>query len=182
MICAAAISLAIIISLLHKIDRIRRTFNRYMRSFRHRDSLMDESVDLVVGILRELMEQAVTSTGSLSPNLFINRLTRTLFLNPVNPKSVFHNLDVIADCRFYGVINYLRENNYRLTQDDLVFCSLICFDFTEPAISLLYGYTSVQSYYNRRSRLRVKLGIDKDGEHIRTYLKNLIQTLEPEKL
>lgn len=175
-----AISLAAVVVLQLRLDRTRRVFARYMKCFRQRDAVMDESIDLVIGIVRELLEVAATS--SIDKDLFMRRLSRALFLNPEDPKSVVHNLDVIADCRFYGVMTHLKENNYRLSKDDLIFCSMICFDFTQPVISMLYGHTNDQSYYNRRLRLRNRLGINKDGEHIRTYLKHLTQTLKPEKL
>jgi len=141
---------------------------------------MDEIIDQVVGIVRELLEMAATS--SVTQDLFMHRLSRHLFLHPKNPKSLIRHLDKLADFRYYGVITFLSENNYRLTQDDLILCSMICFDFSQAVISMLYGYSGNQSYYNRRNRLREKLGISKDGEHIRTYLMRLTQRLSPEKL
>jgi len=178
-VCALAVLSAIIIFLSVKLSRERKRFARYLEYVRKRDSHLNEAIDLTVGIIKELSELAVTS--SLQADPFIYRLTHRLLLDPSNPESVVHNFDTLADCRYYGVLSDLRDDNEKLSDEDILFCSLICFDFSPAVISMLYGHTHTQSYYNRRSRVRKRLGINHEGDHIRTYLKQRIALLSQTK-
>lgn len=170
----AALS-AVVIVLVVKLVKSANRHSRYVEYVRIHDSLSNEAIDLTVGIVKELLDLAVTS--SFKPDPFTYRLTQRMFVNPNRPESIVHNFDHLADCRFYGVLTDLRSSNGKLSDEDILFCSLICFDFSPAAISMLYNHTNSQSYYNRRSRLRKRLGIRFEGDHIRTFLNERIALL-----
>ena len=61
--------------------------------------------------------------------------------------------------KYYGVVDYLKAHYPELRKQNLDLCCLLCFGFSQHGICYLYNYEDIGSFYNKRSRLRKKLGL-----------------------
>jgi len=174
-ICAFAVLATLSLFLIVELVKTRRRLRSYVDSVRVRDRSTNEAIDGTVAILKQLLELAVTSDFKSNP--FLYRLVNKLLLPPNNPRSIFHHFDKVADCRYYGVLSEMRKKYGNLTEDDLLFCSFICFGFNPSAITLIYGHKNLQSYYNKRCRLRKRMGLGNEADHIKTYLQERMEIL-----
>ena len=82
----------------------------------------------------------------------------------------------IANKKHNGVINYL-QNNYKLSTFEIDLCSMICLGFNIDTIRVIYGHENMQSIYNKRSKLKLKLGATGSVEE---FINNLIINLAKE--
>lgn len=105
--------------------------------------------------LKDLMDYAYISEST--PEKFYKRFRE--YLNQCRQdESSFNDLQFIANKKYHGIIDYLKEVCPNLTQTELNYCSMICLGFTTNAIRVMYGHKNSTSIYNKRSRILEKLG------------------------
>lgn len=92
----------------------------------------------------------------------------------------FGELHEIVNEKFNGIVNYLKEIHPTLTDDELSLCCLICFGFTNTQISILFGYTNSNSIFNKRHKVRKKMGLWPNYDSLETYLIQLADELKRE--
>lgn len=68
----------------------------------------------------------------------------------------------IADWQHNGVITRLRLRYPSLNDEELYMCALIALDFPMGSIKFIYNHASEESMYNKRARLKKKLGLGPD--------------------
>ena len=76
------------------------------------------------------------------------------------PNDGFSDIRYIANKMNNRFIDYLSTNFPQLTENDLDFCAMICMNFSANSMRLIYGHTNLTSIFNKRKRLREKLGIN----------------------
>lgn len=109
------------------------------------------------------------------PALFYEEFKKYVIINP-NAQYAFSDIQYVVNKTCFGVIDYLRKNYPDLTGFDLDLCSLLCFGFSQNGIRLIYEHKNNYSLYNKRSKLRKKLGLQA-GEQIEHFLQTLIVEL-----
>lgn len=126
--------------------------------------------------------------------LHIQRLVDYLFLYENNPdefkKKVrvgvvqakkdeyFGELHEIVNDRYHGVVDELKRLHPSLTADELNLCCLICFGFNNNQIGILFGYTNANSIFNKRHKVRKKMGLWPNYESLEAYLSQIISDLK----
>ena len=131
------------------------------------------AVESVVAILREIAD--ATSLSGDNPQLLLTKMRRYLFSDPsANPHSVVGRMRSLADLHCNGVISTLEKSHPKLQEEDLTLCSLICLRFSPISIQKIYSQSNPGSYYNRRSRLRRRIGLSEGGATLETYLVNMV--------
>ena len=106
------------------------------------------------------------------PALFYEEFKKYVIINP-NAQYAFSDIQYVVNKTCFGVIDYLRKNYPDLTGFDLDLCSLLCFGFSQNGIRMIYEHKNNYSLYNKRSKLRKKLGLQA-GEQIEHFLRTLI--------
>ena len=106
------------------------------------------------------------------PALFYEEFKKYVIINP-NAQYAFSDIQYVVNKTCFGVIDYLRKNYPDLTGVDLDLCSLLCFGFSQNGIRMIYEHKNNYSLYNKRSKLRKKLGLQA-GEQIEHFLRTLI--------
>ncbi len=79
--------------------------------------------------------------------------------------------------KYAGVVDYLKEHYPTLSEDELNICCLICFGFNNNQIGILFGYTNPNSIFNKRHKLRKKMGLWPNYESLEAYLSQLVADL-----
>lgn len=110
------------------------------------------------------------------PAQFYEAFKKYVIINP-NAQYAFSDIQYVVNKTCFGVIDYLKANYPDLTPFDLDLCSLLCFGFSQNGIRMIYEHKNTYSIYNKRSKLRKKLGLQ-PGEHIETFLKTLVEKLK----
>ena len=75
----------------------------------------------------------------------------------------------------HGIIDYLEQHYPNLTEENLRYCALICAGFETDELAILWEISS-DSIYKRRTRLRQKLGIEKNQD-LKLFFNELIREL-----
>ena len=136
----------------------------------------------------EKMQNTICNINSLlesvpiyktKPMKFIELFTAKMYTSANDDKAHLH-LRYIANKKYNGVIEYL-QNNYDLSLFEIDLCSMICLGFSIDTVRVLYNHDNVRSIYNKRSKLRAKLGIS-SKDHIEPFLNDLITQLAEGKL
>lgn len=126
-------------------------------------------------MLRDLTETAAQCGDD--PKLLFRKFNSYIFTGPDGRQSILRYIQPIANYQCHGIIDFLRKINPKLTEDDLTFCSLICLGFAPNSIQMIYGQSNTASFYNRRSRLRRKLGAADGDRALEALLTEMITEL-----
>ena len=86
------------------------------------------------------------------------------------------DLQYIVNQKYFGIIDYLKARYPDLNKHDLDLCALMCFGFSHAGICYLYDYSTLGSFYNKRSRLRRKLHLSQE-EKIEDFISRQIAEL-----
>lgn len=109
------------------------------------------------------------------PDRFYEEFKQYVIINP-NAQYAFSDIRYVVNKTCFGVIDYLHANYPDLTSFDLDLCSLLCFGFSQNGIRMIYEHKNNYSLYNKRSKLRKKLGLAA-GVQIEHFLQALIVEL-----
>lgn len=121
----------------------------------------------------------VETTQSTNSATFVKQFQNYVKVN-VRSDISLSDLQYVVNKNYHGIIDYLEVNYPKLTKQDLDLCSLLCFGFSQYGICYIYG-TEIQSFYNRRHRLRERLGLEKN-QNIELFIKDLMRKLEQEQM
>lgn len=105
-------------------------------------------------VLRNWVDKAET----MKPALFMKSFRDCMTVN-VKSKHALSDLQYVVNRKYFGVVDYLKAHYPELRKQDLDLCCLLCFGFSQHGICYLYNYEDIGSFYNKRSRLRKKLGL-----------------------
>ena len=109
-------------------------------------------------VLRNWVDKAET----MKPALFMKSFRDYMTVN-VKSKHALSDLQYVVNRKYFGVVDYLKAHYPELRKQDLDLCCLLCFGFSQHGICYLYNYEDIGSFYNKRSRLRKKLGLPPSG-------------------
>ncbi|MDR2979164.1 MAG: hypothetical protein LBV02_01780 [Bacteroidales bacterium] len=95
----------------------------------------------------------------------------------VERDNYFGALQDVVNEKYVGVIDYLKLEYPTLTEDELNLCSLLCFEFDNSLIGVIFGHTNPKSVFNKRLQLRKKLGVV-NSDSLETHLSKVIADLQ----
>lgn len=121
--------------------------------------------------MRSMVEKAV----GMKPAEFLRRFREAMTEN-TKSRNGLSDLQYVVNKKYCGIIDYLKIHYPGLSKQDLDLCSLLCFGFSQHGICFLYDYDDIGSFYNKRSRLRQKLGIPQDSS-IEEFIEELLGQL-----
>ena len=127
-------------------------------------------IEATLGDINKLLKTAYTYQKS--PETFIAAF-KNIMSSSANDEKAHIHIRYIANKKHSGVISYL-QNNYNLSTFEIDLCSMICLGFNIDTIRVIYGHENMQSIYNKRSKLKLKL---KTSGSIEEFLNDLIITL-----
>mgnify|MGYP002526186153 FL=1 len=126
-------------------------------------------------VLRNWVDKAET----MKPALFMKSFRDYMTVN-VKSKHALSNLQYVVNRKYFGVVDYLKAHYPELRKQDLDLCCLLCFGFSQHGICYLYNYEDIGSFYNKRSRLRKKLGLPPERT-LESFIAELLAELAPKE-
>lgn len=179
MTAIAVIFVSAFIIILFNYLRLRKKHRTEVPFLRQRlqeqEALSCEVLDYTVRILDSLMETAALSGDN--SQLLMTKLRRFIFTGDESHQGIIRYMQPIANFLCHGIVNLLRDINPKLTEEDLTFCSLLCLGFAPNSIQMLYGQSNPASFYNRRSRIRRKLGLQDGDRSLESLLNEMVTEL-----
>lgn len=136
--------------------------------------LFDALEERVV-VLRNWVDKAET----MKPALFMKSFRDYMTVN-VKSKHALSDLQYVVNRKYFGVVDYLKAHYPELRKQDLDLCCLLCFGFSQHGICYLYNYEDIGSFYNKRSRLRKKLGLPPERT-LESFIAELLAGLAPKE-
>lgn len=137
--------------------------------------LFDALEERMVVVLRNWVDKAET----MKPALFMKSFRDYMTVN-VKSKHALSDLQYVVNRKYYGVVDYLKAHYPELRKQDLDLCCLLCFGFSQHGICYLYNYEDIGSFYNKRSRLRKKLGLPPERT-LESFIAELLAELAPKE-
>lgn len=126
-------------------------------------------------VLRNWVDKAET----MKPALFMKSFRDYMTVN-VKSKHALSDLQYVVNRKYFGVVDYLKAHYPELRKQDLDLCCLLCFGFSQHGICYLYNYEDIGSCYNKRSRLRKKLGLPPERT-LESFIAELLAELAPKE-
>lgn len=126
-------------------------------------------------VLRNWVDKAET----MKPALFMKSFRDYMTVN-VKSKHALSDLQYVVNRKYYGVVDYLKAHYPELRKQDLDLCCLLCFGFSQHGICYLYNYEDIGPFYNKRSRLRKKLGLPPERT-LESFIAELLAELAPKE-
>lgn len=126
-------------------------------------------------VLRNWVDKAET----MKPALFMKSFRDYMTVN-VKSKHALSDLQYVVNRKYFGVVDYLKAHYPELRKQDLDLCCLLCFGFSQHGICYLYNYEDIGSFYNKRSRLRKKLGLPPERT-LESFIAELLAELVPKE-
>ncbi len=159
--------------------RWKRAFQGLSASVDGHDRMAFKAIDAVMGIFLTMLD--IGAMHGMSGDLLRRELNRSVFVNPEIDGNLLSDISLLADYRFGGVISYLRRTGKRLNENDLKFCSLLCFRTSAIGMMKLYNHTNPACYYNRRGRIMRRIGLPKGKHTLERFLFETMESLSPTK-
>jgi tetratricopeptide (TPR) repeat protein len=94
----------------------------------------------------------------------------------------FGELQEVVNIKYAGIVDHLKKRFPSLSEDELNLCCLICFGVNSNQIGFLFGYTNPHSIFNKRHKLREKMGLWPKYDSLEAYLTLLISELRSEAI
>lgn len=126
-------------------------------------------------VLRNWVDKAET----MKPALFMKSFRDYMTVN-VKSKHALSDLQYVVNRKYFGVVDYLKAHYPELRKQDLDLCCLLCFGFSQHGFCYLYNYEDIGSFYNKRSRLRKKLGLPPERT-LESFIAELLAGLAPKE-
>lgn len=126
-------------------------------------------------VLRNWVDKAET----MKPALFMKSFRDYMTVN-VKSKHALSDLQYVVNRKYFGVVDYLKAHYPEQRKQDLDLCCLLCFGFSQHGICYLYNYEDIGSFYNKRSRLRKKLGLPPERT-LESFIAELLAELAPKE-
>lgn len=100
-----------------------------------------------------------TASKRERPAEFLSAFKRYIHIENGRLPDAFGDVIEIADFYYNGIITRLRLQYPALNEEELYMCALIALDFPIGSIKFIYNHASDDSMYNKRARLKKKLGL-----------------------
>lgn len=127
-------------------------------------------------VLRNWVDKAET----MKPALFMKSFRDYMTVNVKSKHALSDLLQYVVNRKYFGVVDYLKAHYPELRKQDLDLCCLLCFGFSQHGICYLYNYEDIGSFYNKRSRLRKKLGLPPERT-LESFIAELLAELAPKE-
>ena len=116
-----------------------------------------------IQILAELMADVANAAAHSgdSAHLLAKRLDRIFSFDSGEARSFKDAFFVIADLSNAGLLTALADRFPNLTHTELALCGMIRLGLDPACISKVLGYDHEQTFYNRRTDIRKKMGLDR---------------------
>lgn len=112
------------------------------------------------------------------PEEFLAAFKRYINIENGRLPDAFGDIIEIANLYHNGVVDRLRSDYPSLNEEELYMCALIALDFPMSSIKFIYNHASEDSMYNKRSRLKKKLGLAPDERPEKFIKLMLLQPLQ----
>lgn len=195
---SSILSLAVISVLIISIKRRRQKYLDMeidIERLTSQISELDDLRDTLSNVLDQKVERETRLQEVLTNKIqYIKSIAEYLFVYDKRPQDFkrkidaaviqagkdkyFGELQEVVNEKYAGIVDYLKHEYPTLTEDELNICSLVCFGFHNNEIGVLFGYTNANSIFNKRHRLRKKLGLWPKYESLEAYLSNLVSDLQ----
>ncbi len=197
-IVLGAFGISVVLGLMISEARKRRKKNQDLQAdIDGLRSQMGDFADLEdkLSVMLDMQVEKETRLQEVLTNkmLHIQKLVDYLFLYENNPDEFkkkiriavvqakkdeyFGELHEIVNDRYYGIVDHLKRLHPSLSNDELSLCCLICFGFNNNQIGILFGYTNANSIFNKRHKIRKKMGLWPNYESLEAYLTQVISDL-----
>jgi ATP/maltotriose-dependent transcriptional regulator MalT len=137
--------------------------------------------------LQEILLRRMSHVQNMAEYLHLYENNPDEFKKKVHTKIVkaerdtyFGELQEIVNEKYAGIVDYLKESFPLLSEDELNFCCLLCFGFSNSQIAILFRLTNPSSMYNKRHMVRQKMGLCSTYKSLEAYLTQLISELRSE--
>lgn len=107
--------------------------------------------------LRKILEYA--SMFENNPSALYERLRKSFKFDYKKSGSFFNDLFDMTNLYYGDIVEHLRNNYPNLNDEDLALCCMIRLGFSPQQTRLLFNHTNSTSIYQKRSKLRKKLGL-----------------------
>lgn len=167
-----------------EISRLRSTYSELQSQYDAIKIRVDSNDEKEVKLMEALKARLrglcnlVENTQTTKSATFVKQFQKTMKVN-VRSDTSLSDLQYVVNKNYNGIIDYLEINYPKLTKSDLDLCSLLCFGFSQYGICYIYE-TELQTFYNKRHRLRERLGL-KQNQKIETFIQDLIKNLAEEQ-
>jgi len=140
-----------------------------------KDKKTTESTSLVLEYLTDLLCDLldIAAISGENPVLLLDGFRKFLHGDLPNGSTLLPYLQPMANFKCHGIIDYLKANYENLSETELTFCAMICLRFPPHGIQMIYRQGHPASLYNRRFRLRKKLGLTEGDSSLEIFLEEL---------
>jgi hypothetical protein len=116
----------------------------------------------------------ISSTYELDKEKFYHHCRSYINVCNQTENSFVRDIRTIASLYCEGFVETLQSRYPDLTDEDMNLACLILLGFDCVQTQILFNHKNIQSTYSKRTRLRKKLGLDKDGcleDYLSTFLR-----------
>jgi tetratricopeptide (TPR) repeat protein len=117
----------------------------------------------------------ISSTYELDKEKFYHHCRSYINVCNQTENSFVRDIRTIASLYCEGFVETLQSRYPDLTDEDINLACLILLGFDCVQTQILFNHKNIQSTYSKRTRLRKKLGLDKDGcleDYLSTFLQH----------
>lgn len=166
------------------LDGLRSQMSDF-EDMKHRlSTILDKASEKEIR-LQQVLNDKILQLQKIVDHLFIYENNPEEFKKKVRSAIVqaekdqyFGELHEIVNQKYHGIVDHLKSEYPDLSEDEINMCCLICFGFNNNQISILFGHTNSNSIFNKRHKLRKKLGLWPKYESLETYLSDTIENLK----
>ena len=164
-----------------ELDNLHQIYDDLSERFLHVRQMLDCSNERESKVSKAIEErlsglhQLVEKLPAIKPANFVREFKRYMAVD-TNSQYALYDLQYIVNQKYSGIIDHLKSRYPDLNKHDLDLCALMCFGFSHAGICYLYDYSTLGSFYNKRSRLRRKLHLSQE-EKIEDFISRQIAEL-----
>ncbi len=162
-----------------ELSTLTEQYNTMKRLIDTQNTREKEIVDAIEERMKRI-QLLVEQIPTTKPTAFLREFKRIMTVNPRMESAAFDDLQFVVNQKYSGIIDYLKDNYPELSKQDLDLCSLMCFGFSHTGICYLYGYSDISTLYNKRARLRRKLGLSQSSQ-IEDFIRASIDELHQQE-
>ena len=164
-----------------ELDNLHQIYDDLSDRLLHVRQMLDHSNERESKVSKAIEErlsglhQLVEKLPAIKPANFVREFKRYMAVD-TNSQYALYDLQYIVNQKYSGIIDHLKSSYPDLNKHDLDLCALMCFGFSHAGICYLYDYSTLGSFYNKRSRLRRKLHLSQE-EKIEDFIHRQIAEL-----
>lgn len=158
------------------IERLQRAEDelkeKLTRELDEKDNKLKDFFQLRVEMIKEfiaLSRKYGNNLEKLKDNF--KRMVSTDSFSPTDWNLLKEGVNIMG----HGILDYLKRTYPELTEENLRYCALICAGFETDELAILWDINN-DSIYKRRTRLRQKLGLEKNQD-LKRFFENQMEHL-----